>query len=102
VLGHLDDLASDFSAIHRVDDIYALPGPAFFRFAFRLGAYQGVIQARMAEQQAGQAPDDQQGADGQRIASGTRESLEQIQAKLNAAAPGAPNLFSFGTFSRIG
>lgn len=89
-----------------MDDIRSLSGPAFFRFAFRLGAYQGVIQARMAEQQQREAP----AASGQRdgwqpqreIASGTRESLEQIQANLSAAAPGAPQLFSFGTFSRTG
>ncbi|MDQ3760970.1 MAG: hypothetical protein M3460_04525 [Actinomycetota bacterium] len=51
MLDHLDDLESDFSAIHRVDDIHILDGPRFFRLAYRLGAYSGVMAARVAEQQ---------------------------------------------------
>jgi hypothetical protein len=46
VLPHLDDIASDFSAFHHVDDITALPGPVFFRLAHRLGAYDGVMRLR--------------------------------------------------------
>ena len=53
-LDHLDDLESDFSAFHRVDDISAMDAPRFFRLAPRLTAYQGVMAARlMAEQQEG-------------------------------------------------
>lgn len=47
----MDDLESDFSAIHRIDDIYALDGPKFFRLAHRISAYQGVIAARAMELQ---------------------------------------------------
>lgn len=35
-----------------MDDIYTLDGPTFFSRAFRVGAYQGVIAARMAAEQA--------------------------------------------------
>jgi hypothetical protein len=40
---------SDFSVFHRVDDIATLPGPTFFRMAWRIGAYQGVMAIRAAE-----------------------------------------------------
>jgi hypothetical protein len=43
-LDHLDDLASDFSAVHGIGDIMALDGPTFFRLAFRIGSYQGVMR----------------------------------------------------------
>lgn len=35
------------SAIHRVDDIYAMDGPRFFTLAARLPAYPGVMQVRV-------------------------------------------------------
>lgn len=47
VLGSLDDLESDFSVFHRVDDMYALPAPKFFRQASRLFAYDGVLRRRL-------------------------------------------------------
>lgn len=56
---HLDDLESDFSALHRIDDMYALPGPRFFGFANRLSAYAGIMQARvlaLADEQPGRSP----------------------------------------------
>jgi len=46
VVDHLADLESDFSAVHGVSDMYALPGPRFLRMAVRLVAYPGVMQAR--------------------------------------------------------
>lgn len=47
---HLADIESDFSVFHRVDDCLSLAGPEFFRKAYRLSAYAGVMQARaMAE-----------------------------------------------------
>jgi hypothetical protein len=51
VIDHLDDLESDFSVFHRVDDIYSLDGPRFFRLAARLSAYQGVMAVRVMDQQ---------------------------------------------------
>jgi hypothetical protein len=48
MVDYLDDIASDFSAIHGIRDITTLSGPAFFRLAFRLSAYQGVMAARRA------------------------------------------------------
>lgn len=58
VLGHLDDLDSDFSVFHRVDDFRALPAPRMFALAQRLPAYGGVMAHRVAEVRAeGQTPE---------------------------------------------
>jgi len=46
VLDYLDDLESDFSVLHRVDDIYSMPGARFLRLARRITAYAGVMQVR--------------------------------------------------------
>lgn len=46
VLDYLDDLESDFSVLHRVDDMYGIPGPRFLRLAVRLPAYDGLMRAR--------------------------------------------------------
>ncbi|KPM55731.1 hypothetical protein ACG83_10660 [Frankia sp. R43] len=49
VLDHLADIESDLSAIHRIEDMYALSGPRFFRLAWRLAAYRGVMRMRAEE-----------------------------------------------------
>jgi hypothetical protein len=51
VLKHLDDIESDLSAIHRIDDMWAMEAGRFFRFAHRLPAYKGAMRA-IAEAQA--------------------------------------------------
>jgi hypothetical protein len=38
----------------------SLPGPVFFSLAYRLSAYQGVMAARAAEQEDGEAPGPQE------------------------------------------
>ena len=48
VVDHLEDLESDFSVFHRVDDLGTLDGPRFFRLALRIFAYDGVMAARLA------------------------------------------------------
>lgn len=48
----LDDIASDMSVFHRVDDITTLDGPTLMRLAWRLPAYEGAMRSRvMAEQE---------------------------------------------------
>ena len=51
ILKHIQDIESDLSAIHGIDDMWSMDGPRFFRFAWRLPAYQGAMRAR-AERQA--------------------------------------------------
>jgi len=49
---HLEDVRSDLSAIHRIDDIEALPGPRFYALVYRLSAYPGLMQGRQRAQAA--------------------------------------------------
>ena len=57
----LDDVESDLSRFHRIDDMYAMPSTRFFRFASRLVFYEGAVRAAMmrysATLQEQQAPD---------------------------------------------
>jgi hypothetical protein len=46
VLDALDDIESDLSRFHRIDDMYAMQGPKFFRLAQRLVFYQGAVAMR--------------------------------------------------------
>lgn len=48
MLDHLDDIESDLSVFHRVDDWRQLDPPRFFRLAERLPAYQGAVRAALA------------------------------------------------------
>lgn len=95
IVDHLDDIDSDLSAFHRIDDLWSMPAPRFFKLAWRLPAYAGVMQSRaLAEQQRDQpsspaasarAPSDRRG---QEINPGTRASL--------MAEPAFAGLISFG------
>ena len=46
VTDYIADLESDLSAVHRIDDMWSMPGPKFLRLAVRTVAYRGVMQAR--------------------------------------------------------
>lgn len=97
----MDDLVSDFSAIHGIRDIRTLTGPAFFRMAFRLAAYEGVIRARFRaahQRQEQSSPSPQRslyGPDG----GGQREVVPATKAALQAH-PEMSRMFSFGTAPR--
>jgi hypothetical protein len=77
VLDYLDDIESDMSAFHRVNDIYELDGPLFFSRAIRLPAYQGVLAARVAEEQ--ERTNHRHG--GENV---ERKSLSEIQSREGA------------------
>jgi hypothetical protein len=50
VLDHQEDLDADFLAIYGIDLEQAdVSGPRYFALAYRLTAYQGVMQARTDE-----------------------------------------------------
>jgi ribonuclease BN (tRNA processing enzyme) len=66
VVDHLADIESDFSVFHRVDDPLALAGPEFFRKAYRLGAYSGVMAVRIAAQKDRSRPAESRIASGER------------------------------------
>jgi hypothetical protein len=46
-LDYLDQIESDLSVFHRVDDAMALPAPRFFKLAALLPAYSGALAARL-------------------------------------------------------
>jgi hypothetical protein len=48
VLDHHEDIDSDMSVFHRVDDYGSMPAPKFFARAARLPVYQGVLREVMA------------------------------------------------------
>jgi hypothetical protein len=55
VLDHLDDLESDFSAVHGIENMYDLPSRKFLAMAMRISAYEGVMSARLVKKhEAGQ------------------------------------------------
>jgi hypothetical protein len=43
-----EDIASDLSAFHRIDDPMTIDGPRYFSLAKRLPAYRGVMYVRAA------------------------------------------------------
>lgn len=45
ILDSLDEVRSDMSVFHRVDDIESLPAPRFWSFASRLPCYDGAVRA---------------------------------------------------------
>jgi hypothetical protein len=51
VLKHLDDIESDLSAFHRIDNMWEMEAGRFFRLAYRLPAYQGAMRARAEHQE---------------------------------------------------
>lgn len=93
IVDYLDDIESDLSVFHRIDDIWSMPGPRFFRLVWRLAAYQGVMQARaLAERE--KAPAERPFEYGQRSRPGVEwnpGTAESIQAD-----PALRQLFSFG------
>jgi hypothetical protein len=51
VLEHWEDIASDLSVFHRIDDPDTLSIPVFLSKVVRLGAYGGALKARLAATQ---------------------------------------------------
>jgi len=94
---HLDDLASDLSAIHGIRDMSRLSGAALCKLAYRMTAYQSVMQARYAEQHRGEAPErpPARTAPPQR-GSRQREMVPATKAALQAN-PVMAGLISFGS-----
>lgn len=49
---YLDDIRSDFSVLHRIEDIEQLPAPRFFAYCHRLQQYPGAMAAVVRRQRA--------------------------------------------------
>lgn len=56
-LDHQDDIDADFLAIYGIDLLeQEVGGPRYFALAYRLAAYQGVMQARVEEERENSEP----------------------------------------------
>lgn len=51
-----DDVASDMSVFHRIEEVESMPARRFFAFATRLPAYSGAVTARLTVAAAAQQP----------------------------------------------
>lgn len=52
MFAHWDDVASDLSAVHRIDDPWSMPARRLFSLAYRLPAYPGVLALRVRQESA--------------------------------------------------
>jgi hypothetical protein len=93
VLDHLDDLASDFNVFHRVPDVSVLDGPTFFRLAWRMPAYEGVMRVRATAAQQ----DDAGSGTMPQMAPGRYEEINPGTRTALAADPAFASLFSYGS-----
>jgi hypothetical protein len=89
VLYYLDDIRSDMSVFHRIDDIDKMPALKFFAYADRLVAYSGAVQMRMNAE----AVQERQRLNGNPVSSphGTpgRNSENVVNLETAMALPGA-------------
>ena len=99
VLGHLDDLASDLSAIHGIRDMSELSGPALCKLAYRMTGYQSVIRERVALLQSEGSGSPQPAPSGMREAPPSGERRQMVPATKTAlqADPVMSGLISFGS-----
>lgn len=92
----LDDIESDMSVFHRIDDITALDGPRFFRLVWRLPAYEGAMRARLQAERDEQPRQSASGVPlGPPPGSGSAEWNPGTKATLMADAS-LKGIFSFG------
>ncbi|RPE39740.1 hypothetical protein EDD90_2757 [Streptomyces sp. Ag109_O5-1] len=86
------------SVFHRVDDIHRLDAPSFFKLAWRLPAYQGVLHHHVMQQTAEQnqqSPGPQAGSTSYSAPSPGRDVNPGTQATLQAD-PAFQAIISFG------
>lgn len=56
VIDYMEDIESDLSVFHRIDDPAAMISTKFFSYVTRLGAYEGALAARIEQEMAAQSP----------------------------------------------
>lgn len=89
MLDVLADLASDFSAIHGIDDMLALPGHVLFPLATRITAYESATRARLNQMLADAADDND-------------DEPEQAGRQPSASGPGTPQRAGMVESTRLG
>lgn len=105
VLFYLDDIASDLSAFHRIDDAGRMEAAVFFTLAARLPAYSGVLAARLAAENRGKKPAARGRGGSVTYERGSgrenRASTADIAPPLTAGAAAALNMQLGAQFFRI-
>jgi hypothetical protein len=87
MVDHEADIASDLSAIHRIDDPMSIDGPRYFMLGNRLSAYNGVIGAIAAKR----AADEERAESGHAApATGARGGGKASEVPLASAVAAAP------------
>lgn len=76
---YLDDIESDLSVFHRIDDWRTLDGPRFFRYVVRLSAYAGVLQARAVAEEEKRNPTAPASSGGGRSAQRATEVADSVK-----------------------
>jgi hypothetical protein len=89
MLNHLRDIESDMSAIHGITNIWAMDGPRFFAWAYRLPAYKGVMRA-LAEKQASEQHRSTGGRDIVPVAAGELGKIEGLTGVTRNNGDGMP------------
>lgn len=96
MLDHLDDIASDMSAFHRIDDVTTMDGPTFFRLAWRLPAYTGVMQARALAESESSSPAQPAAQQPLTYGAAARQDINPGTKTTLMAEPAFAGVFSFG------
>lgn len=110
VLDLLDEIESDFSVFHRVDDMYALSASTFFARFRMLSAYGGAFARSLASEAAAQlhtqgaTSSPQRAVDGDTppdvVAAMQRQALERMYADHPSILAGGIEVVSDEQFRR--
>ena len=92
----MDDLESDFSVFHRVDDMESLPGPRFFKMAYRIATYGGAVAAKMQYERSEQERLAELPEGAEPVDEVTRARLAKLGAGFRAAQGGDEALAKSG------
>lgn len=93
---HLDDIASDLSVFHRIDDVLGLDGPTLWRLAWRLPHYRGCMRGVVERLQA-----DEETGTSQASPRPARSSTSPIVQGTATALQSAPAFAADGMFGPV-
>lgn len=79
-LVHLDDVLSDMSVLHRVDDLDSVPADVFLPRMVRLALYEGAIRFRLQAESAKSSAASSEPAEGEPQPQPTAHTAEEFKA----------------------
>lgn len=95
-LEYEEDIASDLSAFHRVDDPMTLDGPRYFSLAARLPAYAGILQARVVAEEREREKGDGGSHSGSSVGGDQKRTVSDSSAIAMLTADGGLELATEG------